>query len=393
MAIIAWLLAGLGIALLSLVGLLLLEVVAAAFWAPAVYNSHKTPGRVAVIVPAHNEAAQIAKVLQAIQSQIRPDDRLLVVADNCQDDTYDVARSTGAEVIRRDDQLLRGKGFALDFAVKHLADNPPDVVIVMDADCYSSEGSLLRLASVASTQDRPIQAHYEMLLPVGEGANNLSTALFSYRVKALVRPQGLQRLGLPCGLMGTGMAFPWATISRARLASPQIVEDLVLTLELAKVGKAPYFCYDAKVTSTFPANIDAQKGQRERWESGHVNVILELLPRILASSIKTRNMPLLALAADTAIPPLALLALLVGFQFTASMILWGLSGAWFPFAIGTTNCVAFTVAIVVAWKIAFPRVGMSAMFARVPGYIIGKLGIYLKVVLRRRIEWVRTHRD
>ena len=38
---------------------------------------------------------------------------------------------------------------------------------------------------------------------------NYRVAEFAWRVNNWVRPLGLAALGLPCQLMGTGMAFPW----------------------------------------------------------------------------------------------------------------------------------------------------------------------------------------
>ncbi len=54
---------------------------------------------VAVLVPAHDEAAGIGATLRAIQAQLAPGDRVLVVADNCSDDTAALARSADAEVV------------------------------------------------------------------------------------------------------------------------------------------------------------------------------------------------------------------------------------------------------------------------------------------------------
>lgn len=66
-----------------------------------------------VIVPAHNESTHLTPTLHSISSQLGPKDRLLVVADNCTDDTADVARAFGAETIERFNVAQRGKGFAL----------------------------------------------------------------------------------------------------------------------------------------------------------------------------------------------------------------------------------------------------------------------------------------
>src|SRR6266567_1760807 len=52
--------------------------------------------RLAVIVPAHNESYGIVPTLEDIKPQLKPGDRLIVVADNCTDDTAAVAASAGA---------------------------------------------------------------------------------------------------------------------------------------------------------------------------------------------------------------------------------------------------------------------------------------------------------
>src|SRR5690348_5058257 len=65
--------------------------------------------RVAVLVPAHDEEAGIAATLRSIQTQLRPGDHLVVVADNCQDQTAAVASQSKATVLERRDEYRRGK--------------------------------------------------------------------------------------------------------------------------------------------------------------------------------------------------------------------------------------------------------------------------------------------
>jgi len=47
---------------------------------------------VAVIVPAHNEALGLGNTLRSILPQLQTQDRLVLVADNCTDDTGSVAK-------------------------------------------------------------------------------------------------------------------------------------------------------------------------------------------------------------------------------------------------------------------------------------------------------------
>ena len=81
---------------------------------------------------------------------------------------------------------------------------------------------------------------------------NHQVAEFAARVTLSLRQRGLSALGLPCQLMGTGMAFPWEVVHTADFTSGSIVEDLKLGLELSLAGQSPIFCPSACVTSEFP---------------------------------------------------------------------------------------------------------------------------------------------
>ena len=274
-----------GLLLLVPAAVLLLEVLAAFLPERPDESRAGTRPRFAVLVPAHNEAAGIAAALASIRPQVSNADRLIVIADNCTDDTQKIAVAAGAEVIERQDPLRRGKGYALDFGIRHLSADPPDVVIVIDADCVLGPGCLDAIAAQAAASGRPVQAQYRFDLPVlleGQRPPAMLMATFAARLKNLARPLGLQRLGLPCQLMGTGMALPWQLISDAHLATSEIVEDLVLGLDLAQRGHPPLFCPKATVNSAFPATKEGQDSQRTRWETGHLTTIIKIRSKAYA---------------------------------------------------------------------------------------------------------------
>ena len=217
--------------------------------------------RVAVLLPAHNESTGILPTLADIKAQIRAGDRLLVVADNCTDDTAAVAAAAGAEVVDRNEPERRGKGYALAWGLRHLGVDPPEIVIIIDADCRLAEGVIDRLAAACAVTHRPVQALDLMTAPDASPIN-FRVAEFAWRLKNWVRPLGLRALGLPCQLMGTGMAFPWDVIRSADLASGSIVEDLKLGLDLALAGNPPIFCPSPGVISDFPLTVEGIQSQR-----------------------------------------------------------------------------------------------------------------------------------
>ena len=139
----------------------------------------------------------------------------------------------------------------MDFGLKHLSQDPPAIVIVIDADCRIAEGTIDQLAATCAATHRPVQALNLMTAP-DESPINYRVAEFAWRVKNWVRPSGLNALNLPCQLMGTGMAFPWELIRSADLAHGSIVEDVKLGLDLAQAGSPPLFCPSAEVKSHFP---------------------------------------------------------------------------------------------------------------------------------------------
>ena len=68
-----------------------------------------------IIVPAHNEAAGIAATVASLRALDYPaaQFRILVIADNCTDDTAARARAAGATVLEREHATEKGKGYAL----------------------------------------------------------------------------------------------------------------------------------------------------------------------------------------------------------------------------------------------------------------------------------------
>ena len=348
--------------------------------------------RVAILVPARNESSHITLTLEDIKVQLRPGDRLLVVANNCTDDTAEFARKSGAEVLEIYDSERIGKGFALDWGLRHFETDPPEIVIMIDADCRLAEGAVDQLTTTCLTTGRPVQALYLMTAPEGSAINQ-QIAEFAWRVKNWVRPLGLNALASPCQLMGTGMAFPWQVIRSADLAHPWIVEDLKLGLDLTATGHPPLFCPAARVSSQFATSARGADVQRRRWEQGHIVTILKFGAPLLCLAVKRLNTSLLVLTLDLVVPPLSLLALLLLLTFVvtgaAALLGIGLSA----FLISASGVVGFAVAVLLAWAkygrdILSPRTVLS-----IPGYIVRKLGLYRQVLIGKMTShWVGTDR-
>jgi cellulose synthase/poly-beta-1,6-N-acetylglucosamine synthase-like glycosyltransferase len=347
--------------------------------------------RIAVLIPAHNESAGVVPTIRQVQAQLVAGDRLLVVADNCSDDTAAYAAAAGAEVSVRHDPQRRGKGFALDHGVRHLTVSAPEVVVVVDADCEVGPGCLARIAGLAADHGRVVQGRY--LMRAAHGGLKQRIAAFAMRVKNHVRPRGLQRLGLGCGLMGSGMALPWSVAATAPLASGHLAEDLQLGIALTEAGRPPLFCEDACVASVFAASADGERSQRTRWEHGHLGVLLKDGPRLLWRSLRLRRWAGVAMAADLMVPPLALLLVLQMAVLGVGVVAWAAVGWWAPALAGGVGLLALGVAVLTArQRFATDLIGLADLL-RAPCYALAKLPMYLRFVWARQVDWVRTKRD
>ncbi len=348
--------------------------------------------RVAVLMPAHNEEAGITAALQSVMPQLIEGDRILVVADNCNDATAEIARNCGAEVVERHNVDERGKGFALDFGLRQLDRNPPEIVVVMDSDCIGGAGMIDALARQVGATARPAQAVYLLSTPPDPKPRDAISAL-AFLVKNLVRPSGLARVGMPCLLTGTGMAFPWKMIREARTANSNLVEDLELSLDLTLAGHAPQLCSDASITGQLPRQGKAARVQRTRWEHGYLQTALGRLPGLAIAGISRMSAEVLSVALDLSVPPLALLVMVM---FTASgvAIAAALAGAaWHVPLMLVAGQSAVVLCVVAVWSKFGRGVVPAAVLLSCPLYAAGKLPIYFNFAFRRETRWIRTERE
>lgn len=339
-------LAALGFAL----ALFLALEIAAAIMAPKkTYPSEDArAGRATVVVPAHNEAAQLPATLLNIQGQLRGNDRVLVVADNCTDETAEIARAAGADVIERNDPARRGKGYALQFALDHLRVSPPPIVVFTDADCQFAPGALQKVVAAAAMEGRPAQALYLMKAPK-EGAPRLQIAEFAWAFMNKVRMGGLHRLFGVTRFTGAGLAAPWGALADLQLGAGEIVEDLALTMELIGRDAPPLLVADAVVTSEFPVEDAALTRQAARWSIGSMSYGARASIGALFEGFQQGRNTQIGAAIDLMVPPITIFGAALGLLAVASLCGWLVSGVSSAFYFSIWALALAVGSIVAAW--------------------------------------------
>ena len=348
-------------------------------------------GRVAVVVPAHNESVGIIPTLQDIASQLRECDRLIVVADNCSDDTAAVSAARGVHVLQRNEPNRRGKGYAIAWAIAHLMEHPPEFVLFVDADCRLEQHFLTKALNHCARTGGPVQALYLMTSADGFHANQ-RVAEFAWRLKNWVRPLGLNQFGRPVQLMGTGMMFPWEVIKSAPLASGHIVEDLKLGLDLALAGTPARFLPTVRVTSVFATTERGADSQRQRWIEGHLAMIAGYVPRLLVSSVAKRNFDALVLALDLLVPPLSLLVTIEGGVAVLACLYALLAGTLLPAALAVLNFAVLVGVLILAWFKFGRDILPASQVPFVVRQVLQRLRLLRRLMRSGTSEWVRTDR-
>lgn len=349
------------------------------------------PGRqkVAVLIPAHNEELVIGQTLDMLMKADDPADRILVVADNCSDGTSALALARGAECVTRTDDQRRGKSHALAFGRLALTDDPPDVVIVLDADCRLVDGSISAL-SAAARYGQAAQA-INLLEPDLTAPPLVQISNFAFLVKNLCRGTGLQRIG-GCGLLtGTGMAFSWGGFCKLELGVDNLAEDLGLTIDLVSGKTPPRLVASAHVFSPGAA-MSVALDQRKRWEQGFLfNATRQAIP-LLCKGIGAGNRAMVALGLHLLVPPLALLFAIASLCLVLTAGLAMLNGFWLPFSVLVLLIALASVLTLAAWLKHGRTTLSAATLMRIPAYVLWKLPLYIGVTRGWETRWQKTPR-
>lgn len=340
-----------------------------------------------VVMPAHDEAMGIRETVEAVVGQLRACDALVVVADNCTDDTAGIAARAGATVISRIDRNNRGKGYALECGRRFVSAHPRAIVIVVDADCVPAPEALRRLAATASRHDAVAQGAY-LLVPPANARPNVRVSCFAFLVKNLVRQLALRRLAGAALLQGSGMAFPSRVFHRVQWNAASLVEDLELGVRLLAEGERVVFEDRARFSS--PASSErGTAGQRRRWEHGMLQSMLVLASR-LAPPIFRRDWRLLFVALDLLVPPTVLLLAVAAMAGGLATALFGLRT---PVIVVLATYLLLMLGLGAAWRAQGRDLLPARSLGQILRYAIWKLPIAAQFVVQRERQWIRTERE
>ena len=342
-------------------------------------------GRLAVVVPAHDEAEGIAACVASLRNAAvtLPGAEIVVVADNCSDDTAARAHAAGARVLERVDPDRRGKGYALSFAFDVLLAEGVAALIVVDADSLVTPDTLVELSAWLADGADAAQARYGVANPeAGLRPRLMGVALMAFNV---LRPRGRARWGLSAGILGNGFALTAATLRAVPYDAHSVVEDLEYHLRLVRSGRRVAFADRATVLASMPTGGRGVRTQRARWEGGRLRMVREAGPGLVAA-VAAGSWRLFEPLLELLLLPLASHVLVLALA---------LALPWEPGRV----CALVGLIVVAAHVLAGIAVGGGgwrdlAALAAAPFYVAWKLALMPAIARasRRDTDWVRTER-
>lgn len=246
--------------------------------------------RFMAIIPAHNEAAVVSNLVESLKNQDYPKELydIYVIADNCTDNTAEVARKAGAIVYERFDETKKTKGFALQWFLdqKIKEDAPYDALCIFDADNIADVHFLKAMNKKLCQGENVVQGYRDIKNPT----DNWITAGYAIFYWTMNRFYHLARynLGLSPLLNGTGFMVRFDIIKPTGWDTKTLTEDIEFSLKNIIEGRKLGWATDAIVYDEQPTGFKQSWSQRTRWTVGHIQCMKEYTG-LLTTAVKEKK--------------------------------------------------------------------------------------------------------
>lgn len=242
----------------------------------------------ALIVSAHNEQAVIANLVHSLKHMDYKSNNydIFVIADNCTDNTADIARRAGANVYERTDNEKVGKGYALEWMFKQIFEMEVkyDYIGIFDADNLVSKNFLTVINKKINQGYKVIQGYLDSKNP-DDNWISYSHSL-TYWITNKMFQEARSNIGLSSELGGTGFVMCAELLKDYGWGATCLTEDLEFTMKLAMNGIKVAWAEDAKIYDEKPLTLKQSWRQRVRWMQGHTDVCVRFSGKLLKKGIK-----------------------------------------------------------------------------------------------------------
>jgi cellulose synthase/poly-beta-1,6-N-acetylglucosamine synthase-like glycosyltransferase len=287
--------------------------------------------RFAVLIPAHNEELVIGPLLDSLNAQTYPCDRVTVYVscDGCTDATPQIATERGARVLRRDERTGAGKTANLRWALGQIPLGEHDALVLFDADNLAREDFLERMNDylAAHPDAQAIQGYLETKNPHDSWVTRVYAISFWYTNQFWHRARS--NAGLSINLGGTGVVLRVRALRDWGWSWESLADDLELTCRIILGGGLVHWCDDAVAYDEKPITARASRSQRSRWLQGHYYLMARYARPALSRFLWTGRRQYLDLFLHLLAPGRAATSYLAMFGgFVILTVRWWLDPSW-----------------------------------------------------------------
>ncbi|MEG1441194.1 MAG: glycosyltransferase family 2 protein [Oscillospiraceae bacterium] len=242
----------------------------------------------AILVPAHNAASGVDKLLEGLQELKYPKDKFscFVIADNCTDDTVKVVNfhslKMNVRIIERFDFEHDGKGYALQYGVNHvlgLNDETFDCIAFVDSDNRIDPYFLTEMNDCFNMGYVAVQGYIDSKNPTSSWLAHAYSMW--YWINNLMNAEARFNLNLGVGLGGTGFAIDTKVIEKYGFDASCLAEDAELTMRLALDDINVGYAKSAVVFDEKPNHMHTSIFQRLRWLQGIADVQSKYIGKLI----------------------------------------------------------------------------------------------------------------
>lgn len=238
--------------------------------------------RLLFLVPAHDEERLIAACVRSLLAMAYPMDRrdVIVIADNCEDATAEVASGAGARCLVRRHPDRPGKPAAIAWALDRVCESDWDACVIVDADSVVDRGFASRLAEHDPLEEICVQGYFDLSNETASWLTRLAGVLARVRYE---RMYPLKRAsGLNCPLTGNGMCIGRRLLDSGWPAL-SLTENWELYARWTAAGVAMEYEPRARLYSEEASSLGQAETQRKRWLAGRIWVLRRYLGDVLGS--------------------------------------------------------------------------------------------------------------
>lgn len=245
------------------------------------FKPAKKKHKYAILIAARNEKNVIGNLLDSINKQDYPSELLttFVVADNCTDNTAEIARKHGAVCYERFDNEHKTKGFALQYLLEKIGEDYDRMsfegYFIFDADNLLKNDYISKMNDAFDSGEKIITSYRntknfdENWIASTYAIHWIRSIRCNHRARSVLR--------LATNIQGTGFLFTNEIVKNGWHYT-SLTEDRALTADAVAQGYRISYQDEAMFYDEQPTSLKVALRQRTRWSKGHLLAFIESGP-------------------------------------------------------------------------------------------------------------------